>query len=300
MATEKPAEVHAAIPIGNHVENPFEYVVEKLTWAASDTVRAFRFDPARHVGQATPQVRRIAVGDLWDALKKGMADVFATRDDVLFIGLIYPVAGLLLARLAFSYDLLPLVFPLASGFALIGPFAAVGLYEISRRREEGRHVTWLDAFEVVNSRAWGSILGLGLVLLGLFSLWLAVSWQIYLATLGGAAPQTFAGFERSVFQTAGGWSLIAAGIGVGFLFAVAAFAVGVVSFPLLLDRDVGMATAVRTSFRAVAANPGVMALWGAIVAGTLVLGSIPALVGLIFVMPMLGHATWHLYRKLVV
>ena len=286
-------------PVEHHVENPFEYVAEKLSWAVSDGVRTFRFDPARHAGQAVPQVRRIGVADLWDALKKGMADVGATRDDILFIGLIYPVAGLVLARLAFSYDLLPLVFPLASGFALIGPFAAVGLYEMSKRREEGGHVTWLTAFEVTRSRAWGSILGLGLVLLALFSLWLAASWQIYLATLGGAAPQTFAAFETSVFQTAGGWSLIAAGVGVGFLFAVAAFAVGVISFPLLLDRDVGMVSAVRTSFRAVAANPGVMALWGAIVAGALILGSIPALVGLIFVMPMLGHATWHLYRKIV-
>lgn len=283
----------------NHIENPFEYLVEKLSWAVSDVGHAIRLDPARHVGQAVPVVRRITVSDLWDALKKGMADVGATRDDILFIGLIYPVAGLLLARLAFSYDLLPLMFPLASGFALIGPFAAVGLYELSRRREAGESVNWLDAFGVTRSRAWGSILGLGAVLLALFCLWLAVAWEIYLATLGGAAPQTFAGFERSVFQTAGGWSLIAAGVGVGSIFAALAFAVGAVSFPLLLDRDVGMVTAVRTSFRAVAANFAVMALWGAIVAGALVLGSLPALVGLIFVMPVLGHATWHLYRKLI-
>ena len=295
MALEKPVQSQA----DHHIENPFEYATEKLVWAFSDSVRAFRLDPERHAGQAVPVARRLSVADLGEALKKGIGDVGATRDDILFIGLIYPVAGLMLARLMFSYDLLPLVFPLASGFALIGPFAAVGLYEMSKRREEGRHVSWLDAFEVVHSRAWGSILGLGAVLLGLFCLWLAASWEIYLATLGGAAPQTFAGFEASVFQTAGGWSLIAAGVGVGFLFAVAAFAVGVVSFPLLLDRDVGMVTAVKTSFRVIAANPGVMALWGAIVAGTLVLGSIPALVGLIFVMPMLGHATWHVYRKAV-
>ncbi|MGZ6018134.1 MAG: DUF2189 domain-containing protein [Phenylobacterium sp.] len=292
-------KIYAEDQAEHHVENPFEYTLEKLSWAVSDGVRTFRFDPARHAGQAVPIARKLTVADLRDAVRKGVADVGATRDDILFIGLIYPVAGLMLARLMFSYDLLPLVFPLASGFALIGPFAAVGLYEMSKRREEGLHVSWFDAFEVVNSRAWGSILGLGFVLLALFSLWLAASWEIYLATLGGAAPQSFAGFEASVFQTAGGWSLIATGVGVGFLFAIAAFAVGVVSFPLLLDRDVGMVTAVRTSFRVVRENPGVMALWGAIVAGALVLGSLPALVGLIFVMPMLGHATWHLYRKAV-
>ena len=283
----------------NHIENPFEYVLEKLSWAASDVTHKVRLDPARHAGQATPVVRRIEVRDLWDALRKGMGDVAATRDDILFIGLIYPLAGLLMARLAFSYDLLPLLFPLASGFALIGPFAAIGLYELSRRREQGTHVTWADAFGVLRSPALGSILGLGAILLALFFVWLATAYQIYLATLGGTPPQTIAGFERSVFTTGGGWTMIAGGIGVGFLFAMLAFALSVVSFQLLLDRDVGMTKAIATSLRVVAANAGTMALWGLIVAGALVLGSAPALVGLIFVVPVLGHATWHLYRKLV-
>ena len=93
--------------------------------------------------------------------------------------------------------------------------------------------------------------------------------------------------------------MIAEGFGVGFLFAVAAFAISVVSFPLLLDRDVSMWRAIGTSLRAVKANPGVMLVWGAIVAGALALGSLPALVGLIFVVPVLGHASWHLYRKMI-
>jgi uncharacterized membrane protein len=160
-------------------------------------------------------------------------------------------------------------------------------------------VTWADSFGVLRSPALGSILGVGAILLLLFFSWLAVAYQIYLANLGHAAPQTLAGFERSVFRTGGGWAMIAEGFGVGFLFAVLAFAVGAVSFPLLLDRDVGMVTAVRTSLRAVAENWGVMAIWGVIVAGALALASLPALVGLIFVVPLLGHATWHLYRKLV-
>ncbi|WP_372784127.1 DUF2189 domain-containing protein [Phenylobacterium sp.] len=283
----------------NHVENPFEFVLEKLGWAASDVAHVVLPRRDRHAGQVAPAVRKIGAADLWDALRKGMADVGATRDDVLFIGLIYPLAGLVLARLAFSLDLLPLVFPLASGFAIVGPFAAVGLYELSRRREQGAQVTWLDGFGVFKSPALGSILGLGAILLGLFLVWLGVAYEIYLATLGSTPPQTIAAFERSVFQTGGGWTMIAAGVGVGFLFAVFAFAISVVSFPLLLDRDVGLMTAVRTSLRAVSANLGVMTLWGAIVAGALVLGSIPALVGLIFVVPVLGHASWHLYRKAV-
>jgi uncharacterized membrane protein len=283
----------------HHIENPFEFMIEKLSWAASDAGRALRFDPARHADQAVPAVRRIGVADLFDALRKGMADVGATRDDVLFIGLIYPLAGLVLARLAFSYDLLPLVFPLASGFALIGPFAAVGLYEMSRRRERGEHVTWGDSFGVLRSPALGSILLAGGILLALFGVWLAVAYQIYLINLGHAAPQSVAGFERSVFATGGGWAMIAEGLGAGFLFAVLAFAIGAVSFPLLLDRDVGIVTAVSTSLKVVTANFGVMTLWGLMVAGLLALGSAPLLVGLVFVVPLLGHATWHLYRKLI-
>jgi len=285
--------------IENHIENPFEFMLEKLGWAVADVGHAVLPNPARHADQTVPVVRKITVGDLKDALRRGVADVGATRDDILFIGLIYPLAGLVLARLAFSYDLLPLVFPLASGFALIGPFAAIGLYELSRRREQGHAVSWLDAFGVLRSPALSSILVLGAVELALFATWLAVAYQIYLVNLGGAAPQTIAAFERSVFQTGGGWAMIAEGFGVGFLFAVVAFALSAVSFPLLLDRDVGVTRAIGASMRAIAANPGVMALWGAIVAGALVLGSLPGLVGLIFVVPMLGHATWHLYRKVI-
>ena len=287
---------------GNHVENPFEFALEKMGWAAADISKVIVPDLRRHDGQAAPVVQKISVADLREALRQGVADVAALRDDILFIGLIYPLAGLLLAAVFANADLLPMVFPLASGFALLGPVAAIGLYELSRRRERGDHVTWLDAFGVLKSPALPSIIGLGAILLALFFVWLGVAWQIYLATLGagaGAAPQSLMGFEQSVFTTAGGWSMIAAGFGVGFLFAVLAFALSVVSFPLLLDRDVGVTTAITTSLRAVTANAGFMTIWGLIVAGALVLGSLPALVGLIFVVPVLGHATWHLYRKLV-
>jgi len=284
----------------NHVENPFEFVIEKFRWAAADIGRATLPNPTRHIGEAVPVVRKITPADLWDSLKKGMADVGALRDDILFIGLIYPLAGLVFATLAANYELLPLVFPLASGFAILGPVAAVGLYELSRRREQGDHVNWLAAFGVFKSPALMSIVGLGAILLALFFVWLGVAYQIYLANLGGLpAPQTIATFERSVFTTGGGWAMIAEGFGVGFLFAVAAFAISVVSFPLLLDRDVSMWRAIGTSLRAVRTNPGVMLLWGATVAGLLALGSLPALVGLIFVVPLLGHASWHLYRKMI-
>jgi uncharacterized membrane protein len=282
----------------NHIRNPFEMALQQLSSVISEA-GDIAVKPRVPVAQAPPVIRRIEVRDLWDALRKGAGDLGAIRDDVLFIGLIYPVAGLVLARLTFSYNLLPLVLPLVAGFALIGPVAAIGLYEISRRREQGMHVTWATAFGVVRSPALGSILWLGSMLLGLFVLWLAAAYGIYLATLGPAPPTSVAAFIHDVFLTGAGWAMIVAGVGVGFLFAALALAISVVSFPLLLDRNVGMTTAIATSVRAVAANPGPMALWGAIVVAGLVLGSAPALLGLIFVMPVLGHATWHLYRKVI-
>jgi uncharacterized membrane protein len=236
---------------------------------------------------------------LREALARGLNDFAACRTDVVFLCVIYPVVGLVLARLAFGYRLLPLLFPLASGFALVGPFAALGLYEMSRRREEGAEVGWADAFGVARSPSVAAIVLLGLVLMAIFLLWLAAAGAIYVLTLGPEAPASATRFFRQVFTTDAGWALIVIGVGVGFLFALAVLAIGVVSFPLLLDREAGLDTAVRTSVRAVVANPGPMALWGLIVAAGLVIGSIPFFLGLIVVMPVLGHATWHLYRLVV-
>src|SRR5205085_930103 len=168
-----------------------------------------------------------------------------------------------------------------------------------RRREEIGEGSWADAFDVFRSPSLPAIIGLGVVLLALFFLWLGAAMAIYDWTLGPEPPASIAGFVRDVFTTARGWAMIGIGCGVGFLFALIVLSISVVSFPLLLDREVGLGTADMTSLRAVGANPGPMALWGLIVAGLLVLGSIPALLGLIVVMPTLGHATWHLYRRAV-
>ncbi|MCW3476175.1 DUF2189 domain-containing protein [Limobrevibacterium gyesilva] len=246
-----------------------------------------------------PTVRRISVDDVRDALARGYEDFSANRTDVIFLCVMYPVLGLVLGRAASGYDLLPLLFPLASGFALVGPFAAVGLNEMSRRREQGASVRWIDAFGVLRSPSIGSIILLGMLLMGIFLIWLEVADVIYKFTLGPDMPASIGAFLHDVFATSAGWALIVVGMGIGFLFAVLVLAISVVSFPLLLDRNVGIETAVRTSIRAVMVNPGVMAVWGLIVAVSLVVGSIPFFLGLVVVLPVLGHATWHLYRKAI-
>ncbi len=263
--------------------------------SASDDVHRTEGD-ARY---PLPAVRRIGAADLKDVLAKGLGDFGANRTDVIFLCVFYPLVGLVLQRLAAGYEMLPLLFPLASGFALVGPVAAVGLYEMSRRREQGVDVGWTDAFGVVRSPSFGAIVLLGLLLTAIFVLWLLVAEAIYLVTLGPEPPASIALFLGDVFTTGAGWVMIGVGVGVGFLFALLVLAISVVSFPLLLDRDVGLEAAVWTSVRAVVANPGPMTIWGLIVAGGLVIGSIPLFVGLVIVLPVLGHSTWHLYRKMV-
>jgi len=280
-----------------HIENPFEYAIEKASWALRDTGRALGAE--RHLRTAAPpQIRRIGVADLKAALREGWADMMAVRADIVFIGVIYPLAGLLLLQLSANRNLLPLAFPLMSGFALLGPIAAVGLYEISRRRERGEPAGWRDALSVLSSPALPSILGMGLILLALFSVWLAGAWAIYAATLGPEAPASTGAFLSDVFSTPAGWTMIVVGCAVGAAFAALALAISVVTIPLLLDRDVSLLRAIGASLQAVGKNPAVLGLWGLIVAAALVLGSLPALVGLIIVMPLLGHATWRLYRRL--
>ncbi|SFT34747.1 DUF2189 domain-containing protein [Sedimentitalea nanhaiensis] len=244
-------------------------------------------------------LRDLTLADLRTALSEGFQDFTALRTDVMFIVLVYPVLGVLLTWFALNRDMLPLVFPLMSGFAIIGPVAAVGLYEMSRRREAGQPTGWGDAFGIMTSPSFMPIIVLGGYLAVLFVGWMFAADTIYRLTLGPEAPQSLAQFVQDIFGTAAGWTMLIAGLAVGLVFALASLAITLVSFPLLIDRQVGLPRAVVTSVRVLRRSPVAALTWGLVVALLLALGAATLFVGLIFVLPILGHATWHLYRRAV-
>ncbi|TDK42349.1 DUF2189 domain-containing protein [Antarcticimicrobium luteum] len=249
---------------------------------------------------AMPQTRRLEMADIGHALRAGWGDFLAGRSDVMFLVLVYPVVGLVLMGFALHMQLLPLLLPLVMGFALLGPVAAVGLYEMSRRREAGQTASWIDGLGVLRSPRFGAILVLGLYLAGLFLGWMLTARGIYALTLGPAAPASASAFLRDVATTPAGWLMAVAGSAVGACFALLALATSVVSFPMLLDRNVSVPVAVATSVRLMRENPRVVLSWGALIGAALSLAAIPLLLGLVIVLPVLGHASWHFYRRAVV
>lgn len=284
----------AVKPIGNPASWTLDAVAGSSRYVAHATVEIGSHDRTR------PEVATLTLEDLGAALRKGWDDFAALRSDVIFVVLLYPIIGICLAAFAFNRDLLHMVFPFVSGFALLGPVAAVGLYEMSRRRERGEPAGWGAALGVLGSPAIGAILAVGFYLAFLFVCWLVAAYVIYNATLGPEPPASAAALLDAVFTTGAGWTLLIVGCLVGFLFAATVLAFSVVSIPLLLDRHVGVPVAVATSLEVTRRNPVPVAVWGLIVAALLVVGSIPLFLGLIFVLPVLGHATWHLYRRAVV
>ena len=247
---------------------------------------------------SVPAVRVISLADIKDALAKGMDDFRAMPKYIVFLGIIYGVLCLLAVRFAFDYSVLPLAFPLVGGFALLGPFAAIGLYELSRRREHGMDTSWWHMAGVFRSAAAPSILGLGLLLMVAFFAWLLAARVVYQSTFGNQ-PLEPTDFLGQLFTTGHGWTLILLGNALGAAFALVVFSATVVSFPMLVDRRVSVMNAVKTSINAVLTNPFPMLVWALIVVGSLIVGSIPLFVGLAVVLPVLGHSTWHLYKNLV-
>jgi len=243
-------------------------------------------------------IRKISAADLVDALAKGVDDFKAKPSHLVILAIVYPLAMVVSANIAAGFIPLSLVFPVLSGFALIGPLVAVGLYEISRRREKGLDISWKHTFDLIR-RPSLSFLILSALLGAIYFIWLGVALAIYWEIYGSTMPRSISEFVTEVMTTPAGWTLIIVGCGAGFLFALVVLAISTFSFPMLIDRHVTVATAIQTSVRAFLANLTTMVLWGAIVVGLLLIGAIPFFAGLAVVMPVLGHATWHLYRKVI-
>lgn len=276
-----------------------------LTWTAnavSATGEAI-VHGGEHLGgdhMAPPRIRELTNDDIRFALRAGWEDFKAMRSDVMAIVMLYPVIGVVTALLAFHANMAHYIFPVAAGFALISPVAAIGLYELSRKREVDGHANWGDALAVLGSPAITPILVLGLYLLAIFIIWMVAANLVFAATLGTAPYPTIQAFVSDLFNTSQGLWMIIIGMLVGCVFAGIVLMVSIVSFPLLLHRNVGLPTAVMTSIKVSEKSPRVVATWGLIVASLLLLGSIPLFLGLIVAFPLLGHATWHLYRRAVV
>jgi uncharacterized membrane protein len=243
-------------------------------------------------------VRRVDQADLNWALSEGWNDFQQKRGDLILLALIYPLVAFATVIVSFNNRLLPMLFPLMAGLSILGPAVASGFYELARRREAGLDSSWLHFLDPLSGR---NRLGLGVLTAGLavlFAAWLLAASLIYGATIGADSP-TARQFLSRLFTTPQGWTMIVLGNLVGFCFAVIALTLGVVSFPMMVDKATDPLTAVLTSIAAVRANPAVMASWGLRIAGLLVLGSLPAFIGLAVVLPVVGYASWHLYTRLV-
>ena len=255
-------------------------------------------DIPRSPTAAPARIRTISAADIRASLKDGWLDFLDKRGDLILVGLLYPIVGFLAALASLGSFHLELLFPVFAGLTLIGPLVATGFYEIARRREVGDPSGWSHFFDVTKGPSFPAMLGIGGGLFILFGFWLIAAAAIYTAFLG-SVPDTIGGLVSEVFGTVQGWQMMLVGNIVGFLLALVVLATATVSLPMLVDREVSAAEAVRTSYAAFRANTGVMLRWGLTVAVLLVVGAIPLLIGLAVAVPVLGYATWHLYTRIV-
>lgn len=261
---------------------------------ATKTARGDKPEAKRRI-----EVRQINDQDLRWALKAGLDDFNAMRGDLLFAGVFYVLIGFVAAIVTTSSQLLPFLLPVVAGVGLLGPLAAVGFYEMARRREDGLHSNWRHFLDVAKSPSADDIVVVAVILLGIFGAWLMAAGILWVVLFGAATPASIPEFLTMVFGTSKGWILIALGSVIGAVFGWLVLSISIAAMPMLVDRAVPAGEAMRTSLRAVQANRGEMIRWGLIVSVLLVLGSIPLFIGLAFVLPWLGYATWHLYTRLI-
>ena len=244
-------------------------------------------------------VSTITANDLTQSLRDGVNDFLAKRGDLVFIGLLYPLIGIVAGIAATGGSILPLLFPMLAGLSLLGPLVSTGFYQLAKRREQGLESNWWHFFDVFKSPSREGIVLVGIMLMAIFGAWLVSAGLIYAVFFGTKAPATIGVLLTEAFTTPRGWAMILIGNAVGAIFALIVLATSVVSLPMLIDKDIDAATAVRTSLKAFAANRTLLIRWGVRVAVWLVVGAIPILLGLAAVLPILGYATWHLYTRLV-
>lgn len=245
-------------------------------------------------------IRHPGFGDMREALRRGIDDWRACHSEVPLLAVLAPVAAICLSAVVTAPLLMPFVFPVCAGLALLGPIATIWFACLSRAREQtGAAPSAEEAAAVFDTPRRIIVQNLGLIAIGIYLLWLTVAGILYFQTVGSNGPSGGFGFFASIFTTGAGWTMTIVGCVIGAVFAVIMLSIGLVSFPLALDRDVTTWQALATAFSVMARNPAVVLIWGALVAAALVIGIIPALLGLAFVMPILGHATWHMYRRLV-
>ncbi|MEM8547571.1 MAG: DUF2189 domain-containing protein [Pseudomonadota bacterium] len=244
-------------------------------------------------------INRISFGDLAEVLTAGWRDFLRAPAFGLFFASVYALGGLALFAAVFQFDMAWLAYPLVIGFALIGPFIASGLYEVSRRLEAGLPLTWSAVLGVVLNQHRREFGWMAFVILFIFWVWMYQIRTLVAVFFGFEGFSTFSGFVEAVLTTPNGWTFLAAGHAVGAAISLVLFALTVVSCPMLLERDVDFVTAMLTSIRTIALSPLPLLLWGCFVVVSMLLAAGTAFAGLLIVLPVLGHATWHLYRRAI-
>ncbi len=247
----------------------------------------------------TIAVQRIMSSDVSHSLKRGWDDFLAVPSHLPFLCVIYPMVCLFLFTGTFHHPILPLAFSVIAGLALVAPLAAAGLFELSRRRETGLDHFWGHALHVVRSPSLGTIVVIGFLLMAICLTWLWLAKAVYVASFGSETPASIGHLVDNLFKTSAGWRLIMIGSVGGYAFTALVLTITTFSLPLLIDRDVGVAVALLASIRVMAANPAIVARWGLIVTALLVVGAIPFFLCLSVVIPVLVHASWHLYRRAI-
>ena len=245
-----------------------------------------------------PVVRRISADDVYASLRQGYADFRAAPRFGLFFGGVYAAVGILLFLLLWLVEQPLWIVPFSFAFPLIGPFAAIGLYEVSRRREAGEPLSWSRILGAVWQQRDRQLPSMAFVVLALFLLWMWAASVLVILFLGRMSGAVYSNLD-ALLATSNGLMLLVVGAVVGGLIAFLLFAITAVSLPLLLDREVDYVTAMIVSFQAVTDNLHAMLHWAWIVVGLLFVGILPMFLGLVVVLPVLGHSTWHIYRRVI-